>query len=76
MASAHSLESLNSSGLSIYPNPTTGNVRLSEVVEFEIFDALGQLIEEGYGGNVDLSSYAIGTYVLKTRKGTLRLVKQ
>ena len=51
--------------ISIYPNPTSGLVYFSEQINYQIIDALGNVITEGQGENVDISSVAAGLYFVK-----------
>lgn len=71
-----SIGSLKDFSLEISPNPTNEKVRLSEIVKYELYDTLGNLVLEGNSNELDLTGYQTGVYVLKTEKGNLRLVKK
>lgn len=62
--------------VSIYPNPTSGRVTFSEFLNYEVYSIIGELILEGEGLFVELESIVPGVYLLKTGKGTFRIIKQ
>jgi len=62
-------------GISIYPNPTTGIIRLTDseeaasALEFTVISTTGQILDQGRtsaGGQIDISSYPPGIYWLRT----------
>jgi len=70
--------------ISVFPNPTNGSVQIEipgqTIERVEIYDLRGTLIEQTSGTQIDLSSYAPGTYFIRSRTKTgfhnYRLVKQ
>jgi len=70
-----SIESMDERGLEVYPNPTSDKVRLSEKLNYELYNALGILVLEGVDNELDLSDFPAGIYILKTDKGNQRLIK-
>jgi len=60
----------NNSGLSIYPNPNNGQfiIESSYPVQYKIYNALGQMIEESQTtkekNNINISEYSKGIYTL------------
>ncbi len=61
-----SIDALSESTLSIYPNPTSGEVNFSEPVEsLTVYNALGEsLLSKGNVETLDLSSMEAGMYTL------------
>ncbi|MDP9955454.1 ELWxxDGT repeat protein [Epilithonimonas hungarica] len=54
----------------VYPNPTTGNVFVSNISEgnFELFDLSGKLVQSGiFNNNKIVIDRTSGTYILKVR---------
>lgn len=70
--------SINS--LRVYPNPTTGIVKLDGLfkTEFAIFNSLGQKLDIAINetSEIDLSNYPSGVYFIQTEVGNARIVKQ
>jgi hypothetical protein len=77
------------SGVRVYPNPTTGTVRLETsdtlvVGDYRLFDARGLLLDQGRAGTpgmtLDLSGRVDGIYLLDVVVGTerrhFRIIKQ
>lgn len=62
--------------LALYPNPTTGLVRFSKEGNYKVIGTLGNVILEGNGNMVDLSSFSNGVYVLQLNGEMFRVVKQ
>jgi hypothetical protein len=60
----------NNSGLSIYPNPNNGQFIIESLypVQYKIYNALGQMIEEAQTtkekNNINISEYSKGIYTL------------
>ena len=70
-----SIESMEEQYLVVYPNPTSDKIRLSETLNYELYNALGILVLKGNNNELDLSDLPMGVYILKTDKGEQRLVK-
>ena len=52
----------------LYPNPSDGNIRIEgvEVVEFQVFNSLGQLVKTYHGVNeVCVADLTKGIYLLR-----------
>lgn len=67
------LNELNNSELTIYPNPTSGDVQIKindlQVIQITLSDIRGNVVEIinaniGESATIDLSAYATGTYVI------------
>lgn len=50
--------------ISIYPNPTSGTVKISSECKWKVISVLGQELTRGQGSRVDLSSFQNGVYHL------------
>lgn len=66
----------NLSTISISPNPTKNKVRLSENANWSLFTAQGQLLEEGKGNVVDLSTYTHGMYIIQIGSQSFKIIKE
>ena len=70
--------------LKAYPNPTTGNVRVTSdnnIQQVEVYDLFGKLLQKVDGNdshevNVSLEGLVNGQYILKANNQTLKVVKQ
>jgi arylsulfatase A-like enzyme len=71
---------INNNGLlHVYPNPTEGilNLSITEPLQITLYNENGQLLEsEIVGGIVDLSSYPVGVYYLKSKEQSLKIIKK
>lgn len=69
---------LKENSLKAYPNPASnGQFKLtidSEDNKWDVYSVLGTKVSHGSGENVDLSSLAKGTYILKTAKESTMLI--
>ena len=71
------LDDINSKNeIEVFPNPTTGRLSLSKGSEWLLFDVLGNVLEEGSGSELTLSSYSSGVYFLKMEQEMIRIVKE
>ena len=61
---------------SVYPNPTSNAVHLSQQVNWELFSPSGQLITAGNVQDVNLEEETAGVYYLKANGTVFRIVKQ
>lgn len=61
---------------SVYPNPTTGNVHLSEGNRWELYTAQGFFIKSGQNQDIDLSELSAGSYLLKSGAHFEHLIKR
>ncbi len=68
----------NAAAFLLYPNPATTFINADCVNGYQIYNSLGQLLlESGQSTNrVDISSLAVGLYVLKTGQQLGRFVKK
>ena len=66
------------SGITIYPNPTTGFVQFSQrLAEVVIYDAVGhECLRQSNVNQLDLTDLAPGIYTLRTDSHAYRIVKQ
>jgi len=58
----------------IYPNPTTGIVFLSEIIEYKIYNLLGDAVLIGNDNTIDISSLKKGIYFIESDVGTIQKV--
>ena len=71
-----SSETLDMDAMSIYPNPTSGVVNITQSTTWELYSAHGQLIKEGNTDAVDLSNQASGIYILKAEGKIFKVIKE
>jgi hypothetical protein len=69
------LAELNNTGVSVFPNPTTGMLFFSQFSEYQLSDVSGRALSQGKGSEVDLGRFAQGVYLLRLNGSTLRVVK-
>jgi hypothetical protein len=72
------VEELETSGLAIFPNPTSGIITFSEPISGELMDVTGKVVL-GFSltKTIDLSKLDSGIYVVKTEGGSVhRVVRQ
>ncbi|HRO41629.1 MAG TPA: T9SS type A sorting domain-containing protein [Flavipsychrobacter sp.] len=63
--------------ISVYPNPTTTEVRFSEKVNIKLLNLLGQQLEKKHQvEQLDLSPYPVGIYILTITDDHGNLLKQ
>ena len=63
-------EKIAEQGVSFYPNPTNGIVRIegAEVSEIQVYNTLGQLVKTAQNTNeIDLSDLMPGVYFLRIK---------
>ncbi len=72
------------SSLILWPNPTTGLVWFSaegvaKETRFTLYNALGNVLQEGFSSSIDMTAHATGVYILQVQQGNAviyrRLVK-
>ncbi len=74
-SNALSLEEFNKENVLIYPNPSNGIYKLSEVIKYSIYDITGRLIISGKGNSINLSSNEAGIYLLRYKGSTRHLIR-
>lgn len=62
--------------ISVYPNPTTGMVFLTENTEWKLCSLIGDVLITGQSSDVDLSTLVNGVYLLQVKEETLRIIKR
>jgi endo-chitodextinase len=71
-----STPTIKKNDLNIFPNPSkNGLFNFSESTYFEVFNLQGQQIFSNNGRVLNLSTYPSGVYLLKTKSGYLKLIK-
>jgi hypothetical protein len=78
------LEELNQiDNLSLFPNPTTGNLTIqsSSSQELKIIDVIGNVVQKehivaGVSKQIDVTSLGSGSYYLQSRTKVIRFVIQ
>lgn len=81
--SANSSFNMTSQSLSVFPNPSKNIIHisgLSQTEEFEIFDAVGKKIKNGFvskNKSIHIEDFSIGNYFLKLGDGNIiRFIKE
>ena len=62
--------------ISVYPNPTSGSCGLNEVTDYSVSNLLGEMLIQGSGRYLNLSSLDKGLYVIRTPRGSVRVLKE
>ena len=62
--------------LLVYPNPTTGIVNFSDIINYEIYSSLGKLVLQGEGRRADISELPSGIYVLSNGAEIFKIIKE
>lgn len=60
----------------VYPNPTSGVVYLSDVVDYSVSDLIGTEVLVGRSNVIDMTSLANGTYLVQVGNDVVRVVKE
>ncbi|MEM6262244.1 MAG: SdrD B-like domain-containing protein [Bacteroidota bacterium] len=63
-------------GLQVYPNPTSTIVNIVTKEDILIFNASGQTTYQGAAGQIDVSTWAKGVYLIKAGAETKRFIVQ
>jgi hypothetical protein len=69
----------NTVSLEIWPNPVADQAELRGLPDGEyyyLYNALGQIVSQGKDKMLDVRRFEPGLYVLRSRYGSVRLVKQ
>lgn len=61
--------------LTLYPNPATDLITLSEKTVWDLFDQSGQLLKSGRSAVIVVNDIDNGVYIIRTPKGSLEFVK-
>ncbi|MBC7391013.1 MAG: carbohydrate-binding protein [Opitutaceae bacterium] len=65
------------SSLQLFPNPSLdGYFYLGLTAQWQVYNAMGELILQGNDNKVNLSDYASGVYFLETKYGKFKLLRQ
>ena len=59
----------------VYPNPSNGIYKFSEVINYSIYDVTGKLIKSEKEGFVDLSSQKKGVYILRYKSNVKYIIR-
>ena len=62
--------------ITMYPNPTTNRVHLSQSIGWQVFNTSGVMIMEGKGDMVDLTDSPSGIYFLKSNEQVFKIIKE
>jgi thiol-disulfide isomerase/thioredoxin len=60
----------------VFPNPTTGIVNFSDIIEYEIYSPQGKLLLKGVGRRADLSELPTGMYILSNGDSVIKIIKK
>ena len=60
----------------IYPNPVKDILNLSEEMSWSLLNIKGQVLETGTSKTIDMSKKEQGLYCIKTKKGTVKVIKK
>jgi len=66
----------NVPSIKVYPNPTTDKVFVETESNIKVYSTHGQLLQEVYGREVDLSNYPSGLYLLQVNGISTKVVKR
>lgn len=70
------LETIQSSSISVYPNPSASKVYFSKEMDWKLRTVSGHLLAQAYGGEIDLTHLAQGTYLLELHDGSSTEIKK
>ncbi len=62
--------------ITLYPNPTTCIIHLSQSAEWTLFDISGRKLMSGKSNKIDISIYKSGVYFIKTNDHMIKLSKE
>ena len=71
-----SIPSHDKKAFTIYPNPVTTVLHLSEETPWTLLSATGQLLETGIGNTINMSQRTQGFYFVKVKTGILKVIKE
>lgn len=60
--------------VNVYPNPTTGHIRIEGLGDWQLYDMNGKALMNGEDGTYDLEGLVPGTYILKGNSRQLIVV--
>jgi hypothetical protein len=70
------LEFIAQKTLKIYPNPTKGQVHLSEESDWELYNIQGQKLSQGQGIVIDMNDTPTGIYFIRIESEVIKVVKE
>lgn len=71
-----SVQTIENSRLSLYPNPASSFVYLEEATDWILYDVKGHELKHGSGSNIDIRELETGMYLLRDQTGkSARLIK-
>lgn len=71
-----SIPSQDKNEFTIYPNPVTNILNLSEETSWILLSPMGQQLETGIGKTINMSKRTSGLYFVKVKTGTLKVIKE
>lgn len=71
-----SIESNFIEELKIYPNPAKDFIAWDVKNRFELYNAVGEIVKQGFDNQVDVSNLSNGIYLIKIQNITQRIIKQ
>lgn len=69
-------KSVETTSLRLFPNPTKGDVFLSEIAAWRLSSIDGKLLEVGSGNKIEINKFQKGVYLLQFNGTTIRLIKE
>lgn len=67
----------NKNTVTVFPNPTSGEVYLNKEYKWTLFNTLGEIMQTGKSKKLSILAYTPGLYFLKTESGlTIKIVKK
>lgn len=63
-------EKQETSGLLIYPNPSSDVFKISQKTDWIIYNSAGQKLKEGSSNKIDLSEFPSGLYIFESKDGS------
>jgi len=70
------IKEFEDSAIEIYPNPTNGKVFIETESDIKVYTLQGELLQETFGNQVDLSTYPQGVYLLQVNGKWRKVVKR
>jgi hypothetical protein len=70
------IELIETDIVKFYPNPTTGQVYTETESDIKVYNQQGEVLQETFGNQIDLSDYPQGVYLLQVNGKWSKVIKQ
>ena len=67
---------INRNDIHVFPNPTSGIIHISTAGKIKVYNLQGVLLQETFGSQIDLSTYAQGLYLLQINNSLIKVAKK